>query len=932
MLPPLYDKDGSLRLEAFNPAAQRVVKGITKWLNSIGRGIYLPLDLMIVLLGIGHDELGHAIAGGTVGTVAAGNVLERLRELGREIEDRHSATASLERASFSRSFARILDESWEQANGRAGSTVTEEDLLRAVMWRAEATESASVRWAIKRLAEGGGDKLFDSKSQLKRDGFDQVSWGFLHAAMQLAARSGTPFLGTPHLIASLCSVKESVLWRAALARDLDPSRLREELLRIIGVKPGPLPDFLLGRKTLTPRMVRMLAYARGRAEKRDDDGLIGETELVEAFLNDGGSSLELVQALGLEAEVVKALGEPRVLQGALNVEHAVSAGSMWEPSRPTPTLDLIGRDLTQQVREGKLPRIIGRDRELQRVINVLLRQEQRNPLLTGEAGVGKTALAVALAQRIAADKVPVPLRGQRVVEINGASLMSGTSYRGELESRIKSLLTEASKGVILFIDEAHAVFAPRTGTHGPAEIPNHFKSALASGEIAVVGATTEAEYRRWMELDPALKRRFERIEIGEPGTDLTRRILEGLTKDLQEAYEVVVTADALDAALDYSVRYLPEQRLPDKAKKLLMDASIAAAHPIDDYERQPDAIGPVSVERINVAEQVSHRTGIPVDRLVRGKEGWWSGIAERLQKQIIGQSAAINQTARALVSGRLRPSATSRPLAVLVFFGPSGVGKGTLARTLALEIFGDERALLRLDMTDFSEPHAISRLIGSPPGYIGYDDEDMFVTPLRRRPSSVVLLEDIDKAHPKVVERLLRVFDEGEIADTRGMTADSRQAVFILTVTVETPLKTLTGRIGFSGSQEGETVTDPELFKAAFGELHSLLRGHVDTFIQFHAFGHGGEVKHIDALVARHLRDLATRMLEEYELSLVWQTEIPALIRDASQAEETHSLSEVFQREVVVPLTEVLLSESTVPGSTIRISTTEDGKFAFDSE
>jgi len=366
MLPPLYDKSGSLRLSVFDDKAREVLEEISVWLREIGRGIYLPLDLMIILLQRNHPELCQVIAGSTVGAVSPDDVLSRLRELGREIEDHHNGLPVLERDAFSRSYARILDEAWEQANGRADHHVTETDLLRAVMWRAEVTESASVRWAIKRLAEGGGDRLFDGKSQLKRDAFDDIAWGFLQAAMQLAGRSGTPFLGTPHLVASLCSLKESVLWRAAVARGLDPARLREELLRIIGVKPGPLPDFILGRKTLTPRMVRMLSYARTHVRKKDgEDGQVGETELVEAFLADGGSSLELVQALGLEAEVVKALGEPRVLQGAVDMDHAVSASAMWDAGPPTPTLDLIGRDLTRQAREGKLPRIIGRERELQ---------------------------------------------------------------------------------------------------------------------------------------------------------------------------------------------------------------------------------------------------------------------------------------------------------------------------------------------------------------------------------------------------------------------------------------------------------------------------------------------------------------------------------------------------------------------------------------
>jgi ATP-dependent Clp protease ATP-binding subunit ClpA len=902
---------------------------MTAWLNEIGRGIYLPLDLMIVLLERGHETLGRAIASHTMGQLGLDDILERLRELGREIEDRNHIPATLERDAFSRSFARILDEAWEQAAGRASSLVTEADLLRSVMWRAEVTESASVRWAIKRLAEGGGDRLFDARGQLKRDVFDDVGWSYLNGAMQIAARSGTPFLGTPHLVAAICSVRDSVLWRAAKSRALEPTRLREELLRIIGSKPGGLPDFALGRKTLTPRMVRMLSLALRRVSDEDERAEVGERELIEAFLLDGGSSLELIQALGLEPEINKALGDARVLLDAKESEKVASTGAMWENAPPTPTLDLIGRDLTRQAREGKLPKIIGRDRELQQVINVLLRKEQRNPLLTGEAGVGKTALAVALAQRIADGDVPPPLLSQRVVEINGASLMSGTSYRGELESRIKNLLEEAGKGVILFIDEAHAVFAPRTGTQGPAEVPNHFKSALASGEIAVVGATTEAEYRRWIDQDPALKRRFERIEIREPDPSLTLKILSDLARDLEKDYQVKILLEVLHTSLDYSSRYLPEQRLPDKAKKLLMDAAIAAAHPISAEERAARRANPseVVVTPENIAQQISLRTGIPVDRLIRNDQRWWNDLGDRLNKQHLGQKEAVAAVSRALVASRLRPSAGSRPQAVLMLFGPSGAGKGTLARALAAEVFGDPRAFMRLDMADFSESHTLSRLIGSPPGYVGYEDEDMFVTPLRQRPSRVVLLDDMDKAHPRILERLLRVFQEGEISDTRGLSADARQAIFLLSVQVDTTRAASRG-IGFGGEAQGPTETDEALFKARMGELYARLKGHVDGFVALKPLNFDADVDLMRAMLERQLSALSDRLREEYGVTLSWGEDALEALRVAAQRATTDKQAptlDALQHSIVALATDALLKGDIRVGARLMLKPTSSG-------
>ncbi len=921
-LPSLYEDSGALRTEIFDASARLVMQNITQWLHDIGRGIYLPLDLMIVLLDRGHEDLGRVIANNAVGQLSADDVLDRLRELGREIEDRNHIPATLERDAFSRSFARILEEAYEQAQSRLKKTLGEEDLKRAVMWRAEVTESASVRWAIKRLAEGGGDRLFDSKGQLKKDVFDDVSWGFLQAAMQLAARSGTPFLGTPHLVAAICSVRESVIWRGAKGRGLDPSRLREELLRIIGVKPGPLPDFLLGRKTLTPRMVRMLSYAMRKGQEPNLEE-VTEKEVVEAFLHDGGSSLELVQALGLEAEINKALGDPRVLQDAREIDKAISAETAWDNNAPTPTLDLIGRDLTRQAREGRLPRILGRDRELQRVINVLLRKEQRNPLLAGEAGVGKTALAVALAQRIADDDVPPPLQGMRVVEINGASLMSGTSYRGELESRIKNLLEEAGKGVILFIDEAHAVFAPRTGTQGPAEVPNHFKSALASGEIAVVGATTEAEYRRWIDQDPALKRRFERIEIREPAPHLTLKILGNLARELEKDYTVEIGNEVLQTALDYSTRYLPEQRLPDKAKKLLMDAAIAAAHPLSAEEReaQRNQEGTTAVTSEHVAHQISHRTGIPVERLVRSDQGWWGNLAERLGQELVGQEEAIQSVARALIAGRLRPTAGNSPQAVLTLFGPGTHDKSKLARALASEVYGDPRAFLRLDMTDFSEPHSISRLIGSPPGYVGYEDEDMFVTPLRRRPSRVVLLDDIDKAHPRILERLLRVFIEGEISDTRGLSADARQAIFLLSVRIDTEVSNSGSRIGFGESAETKESTDDLFIKKRMPELYTRLRGHVDAFVALRPVKFDASSDLVQQMLEQQLRSLAERVQDEYGLSLAWDDEALRVLREDFGDGDAHP--DAVQRRVIAQVTDALLRGDARHGSELKL-TSED--------
>ncbi len=886
----LFDSEGRLRLDLFDSDAREALHETKELLARNGRAMFLPLDLLIVLIERGNSDLRRTVAIGTEGQVEADDVLLRLRTLALEIEeDQVNAPPSFDRASFSRGFSRILYEALEYGESRRGPKITEADLIRSMVWRAEAVESASVRWAIRRLGEGGGDVLFDAKGLLRQENFDPSMWSVLQGAMTIAAVNGTPFLGTPHLVAMLCSVKNSILWRSATSRGLEPGRLREELLRLIGSKPSQIPEFHIGRKTLTPRMVRMLSSAsRSRGDRP-----VNEAALVQSFLDDGGSSLELVQALGLEHEIRRALGEPKVLQEALPVEAAIQLGARRQA---TPTLDMLGRDLTEEAMEGKLPEIVGRENELQRVVNVLLRKEQRNPLLTGEAGVGKTALAVALAQRIVSGKVPRKLQGHRLVEINGASLMSGTSYRGDLESRIKGLLEEANKDVILFIDEAHAVFAPRAGSHAPAEIPNHFKSALASGEIAVVAATTEAEYRRWFEQDPALKRRFERIEVPEPASELVENILGSLVDVLEREYEVTVDAEACAAAIDLSVRYLPEQRLPDKAKKLLMDACIARANDLIE-----DGGGTEVVTKDDIARQVHFKTGIPLDRILRGEVDWWVGIEDRLNEKIVGQQEAVRAAARALVTGRLKRGRSHRPMAVLAFVGPPGTGKGTLARCLAEETFGDEKALLRLDMTDFQEAHSISRLVGSPPGYVGYEDEDMLVTPLRRRPSSLVLLEDFDRAHPQIQDRILRLLEEGEIADTRGLVADASNSVFVLTVQTA-PGKT--PKIGFGSSAEtGDVLSEHD------ANLAGRLVDHVDATIPFRDLDRAGGAP-ARRLLDQRVAAFVEAMAEEYGIAVELSEVLLEHLRDnAGGSADARGIDEIVDVLLYSPITDAMLGD-----------------------
>ena len=911
----LFDKKGDLRLKLFDPSAKEVLDSMKSWLVNQRRRMFLPLDLMIVLVERANPTLIESISQSAESPLPPDSIASRLRMLSSEIEEESSEMPPVfNRNYFSRGLTRILSEAYDVTHPH-GALVTEADLVRCLLWRAEATESASIRWAIRRLGEGGGDKLFDDKGLLREDIFSDSTWEILQGSMRLAASQGTPFLGTPHLIAMLCAVPNSTIWRSAKARGFEPKRLREEMLRLIGSHAAAIPPFLLGRKTLTPRMVRMLAHSSVK-----ENTVISEPDLMAGFLEDGGSSLELVQALGLESELRRALGEPKVLEEIPKMEMQFHLGSK---SSHTPTLDMIGRDLTIEAMEGKLPHIVGREQELQRVVNILLRREQRNPLLTGEAGVGKTALAMALAQRIASGQVPKLLRNHRVVEINGANLMSGTSYRGDLESRIKGLLEEAREEVILFIDEAHAVFAPRAGSHAPAEVPNHFKSALASGDIAVVAATTEAEYRRWIEQDPALKRRFERVEVEEPSRTLVTHILSSLISRFEQDYEVHVAPDALESAIDLSMRFMPEQRLPDKAKKLLMDACIARTSTLslESEGTAKDPPDPPLITREDVAGQVHLKTKVPLERLLRGEIHWWVGIEDRLAREVIGQPQAIATLAKALISGRLRASTDHRPMAVMLFAGPAGVGKGTLCRALAKEVFGSEKALIRLDMTDFQEAHAMSRLVGSPPGYVGYEDEDLLVTPLRRRPSSVVVLDDFDRAHLHIQERLLRMLSEGAIADTRGYRADVRNAIFILTMNVETKNAS---RIGFSETSAPGAQESQHLREAIEKRLPSKMRDLMDAVVEFEPMGSQNEEATL-RLLDQRIDHFVQGMRQEYKIQVTLTPQMLAMVRQQTlNAHSARALIQITERFLFDPITHALLAGSASDSLTLDWDKTTD--------
>jgi ATP-dependent Clp protease ATP-binding subunit ClpA len=935
----LFDSDGNLDRDRLDTDAEALLERCTAWLIQLNRTVYLPIDLMVVLLERGNVRLHRALSLATHGVERVDDLEDRLRTLARRVDREPHQGVSLHRRHFSLGFLGLLQDAWAWANESGRSAMSEADLERVVRWRAELQESASVRWAIRQLSTPAPDRLFHVDERLRAEAFQTDAWNLMRTAGRTAARSGLPFLGTPHAIAAAIH-DGSMVEQACLDAGVDPRTAREELLRIVGSRSNPVPDFSLTRRTLTPRLVRMLNSAVAAASSRS--ARIGEADLLQAFIEDGGTSLEALRALGVEPplqEVLRrAVDHPTISPSASAFIPSINYGDAPEPpsavesgDSASPTLDLIGRNLSLDAEAGLLPQVLGRDHEIQRVINVLLRSEQRNPLLTGEAGVGKTAIAAALARRIHEGRVPKRLAKMRVVEINGASLVGGTSYRGELESRIRSLLTEAEDNVILFIDEAHAVFAPRTNSGQPAEVPNHFKAALASGKIAVVAATTEAEFHRWIEQDPALRRRFERIEVPELDGGTSRTILQGLAQTYQDDYEVRISDDAISAAVELSMRFMPEQSLPDKAKKLLMDSAIAVAcESVDDIissdevELTPTENSgeiPVrlnlnhrpNVNRLDVARQVASKTGIPLHRITSSFLDGLAGLEHRLSRAVPGQEPAACEVARRLVAGRLAGAGRARPQGVFLFAGPAGTGKSRLAETLAVELFGSDKNVIKLNMADFQEPISLSRLIGSPPGYVGYQDEDALVTPLRRRPSSIVLLRDFDIAHPRVQDRLIRLFEEGSISDTRGLKADASHAIFVLTINCD--VSSTRASIGFGS---GKTASALEL-RDFNPELDDRLRGHAVETIMFRG---PDDPELARAIIGQRIEAFSSTLETDFGVQLVIPDSVMKTLHQRALAvRDIREIERIFHTLIIEPVSKQLLhgverSSVVVPEST----------------
>ncbi|MFD5916091.1 ATP-dependent Clp protease ATP-binding subunit [Kitasatospora sp. NPDC058201] len=639
----------------------------------------------------------------------------------------------------------------------------------------------------------------------------------LGLAAQRAAEDGSSDLDTAHLVWASTRVDPS---RRMLERaGIDPDRLAGDLAEALPVgAETPTGD---GRPALTPAAKRALLAAHARSQAAGAS-YIGPEHILGALLEEDRSGAGA--ALRNVAPSREALRT--VLDGRSSGGERSSGGA--QPSR-TPTLDEYGQDLTEEARAGRLDAVVGRAEEIEQTVEILSRRTKNNPVLIGEPGVGKTAIVEGLAQRIVSGDVPQSLKEKRVVTLDLTGLVAGSKYRGEFEERLKSVIDEvtaAEQSVILFLDELHTVVGAGSGGEGSMDAGNILKPALARGELSVVGATTLDEYRRHIEKDAALERRFQPVLVPEPTVEETVEILRGLRDAYEAHHQVRFTDEALDAAATLSDRYVSDRFLPDKAIDLLDQAGArvrlrslsgsTTAMPVQDritklrreleeavadeefvraanlkaeLRQTEDELAALAEDREEVvavtaediAQVLSRRTGIPVAELNATERERLLRLEEHLHEKVIGQDQAVTAVAQAVRRGRAGMGDPDRPTGSFLFLGPTGVGKTELAKALAALLFGDPDRMIRFDMSEFQEKHTVSRLVGSPPGYVGYDEAGQLTEAVRRKPYSVLLFDEVEKAHPDVFNLLLQVLDDGRLTDAQGRTVDFRNTVVIMT-------------------------------------------------------------------------------------------------------------------------------------------------------
>jgi len=805
--------------------------------------------------------------------------------------------------------------------------------------------------------------------------FTQRARRVLSLAHQEAERSRQNKIGTEHLLLGLMEEEGGVAGRVLRELGMDSDRMLEMVERVAGSG-----CYVGGKIELAPETQQVLEQAVEEA-RRLGHHYIGTEHILLGLVGGEGTAMDVLRKLGVTPDQIRRQTR-RVLNETTSSPTPSASGRRdtskpQQPGQKSPLVDQLATDLTAMAEEKKLDPVIGRQTEIERVIQVLARRTKNNPALIGEPGVGKTAIVEGLAQRIVEGDVPAPLMNKRVLQLDVGSLVAGTMYRGQFEERLKRVIDELKQsGSVLFIDEVHMLVG--AGAAGSSvDAANILKPALSRGELQVIGATTLDEYRKHIESDAALERRFQSVLVEEPSEDETIEILRGIRSAYEEHHHLVISDEALEAATHLSSRYVTERFLPDKAIDLIDESSSrvrmykspAAKQAKDlfsqlrevrqnrtlaledgsmedvkeweekELELQDDlerlrtgwdrASSPV-VSAEDIAEVVSMWTGVPLMQLAEEESERLLKMEEELEQSIVGQNKAIDTISRAVRRARAGLKDPRRPIGSFIFLGPTGVGKTELTKALAKFMFGSEDAAVQLDMSEFMERHTASRLVGAPPGYIGYEDAGQLTEALRRHPYSIVVFDEVEKAHPEVHNMLLQIMEEGHLSDARGRKVDFRNSIIVMTSNIGADVIKKQGALGFQLKRDEESeerLSYEEMRKKLTESLKKVFRpefiNRVDSIVVFRALNK----EDIQNIVKLELDKVSGRLLE-HALTLTASEQALTMLADMGYDAEfgARPLRRVIQQKVEDPLSDLVLSGEFGEGASVLVDVNEEGE------
>ena len=760
--------------------------------------------------------------------------------------------------------------------------------------------------------------------------FTKSSENVLEIANELANELGHNYIGTEHILYGLVEEQNGVASKVLENQGVTPEKIMEKIEELVGINEENRNNTGVSIG-FTPRTKRIIENAYVEARNTNSE-YIGTEHLLLGIMHEGDSvAVRIMMELNVDPrklydETLKIINETSGSADGKEISRNVS-----NSFNQTPTLNQYGTDLTKKAQEGKLDPVIGRTSQIERVIQILSRRSKNNPCLIGEPGVGKTAIVEGLAQKIVAGDVPELLKDKRVVSVDISSMVAGAKYRGDFEERIKKSLDEVKKAgdVILFIDEIHTIVGAGSA-EGAVDAANILKPLLARGEIQVIGATTLSEYRKYIEKDAALERRFSQVMVTEPTEEDTIKILEGLRDRYEAHHNVKITDEAIKAAVELSVRYINDRFLPDKAIDLIDEAASrvkmktytkpeelrkieeeiekvtkekeeaiatqnfeTAAKLRDTEKSKKEELAEkqkkwkdsntkkvMNLTKEDIASVVAIWTGIPANKITETENEKLRKLEEILHKRVVGQDEAVETVAKAIRRGRVGLKDPKRPIGSFLFLGPTGVGKTELAKSLAEAMFGNENSMIRIDMSEFMEQHSVAKLIGSPPGYVGYDEGGQLTEKVRRKPYCVILFDEVEKAHPDVMNMLLQILDDGRLTDAQGRTVNFKNTIIIMTSNIGARLITDSTKLGFSQNEDKSKEAQKEYEdtkKAVMAEVKKQFRpefiNRIDDIIVFHKLSDDNIKKIIDIM----LKNVEKR-LEAQEIKIEITDEVKDLI------------------------------------------------------